>query len=151
MSERIDPITGSIVPMSHGARRIYGHFHSAQLTAEQRALAQEKVAWSLAEKVHDWAKNPEGGKWFTKWKLNLTPSQISIVHRGVDLGIFRKDHDKQWWKHTQYTWPWLLTALALRDEWNAGPEAEAIRRAIIPKNTKSPTDSPPGSTPKQTV
>lgn len=123
MGGYIDPITGNL--------RGYGGAGNP-VTPEMRALAQEKDAWSVAEKVYEWAKNPEGGKWFTRWKLNLTPSQMSIVHRAVDLGIFRKDHEKQWWKHTHLTWPWLLTAMALRDEWNKSPEAEAIRRAIIP-------------------
>lgn len=126
---------GDYVPRSPGGA-------GTQLTPEQRALAQEKESWLLAEKVHDWARNPEGGKWFTRWRLNLTPAQVRIVHRGVDLGIFRKDHDKQWWKHTPVTWPWLLTALALRDEWERSPEAQAIKRAITP-NTRQ---KQPGST-----
>ena len=130
----LDPVTGNVTGPSGSLGG------GPQLTPEQRALAHDKDAWLLAEILHNWAGSPEGGRWFTKWKLNLTPSQMRIVHRAADLGIFRKDHDKQWWKFTSQTWPWLLTALALRDDWQRGPEAQGIRRAMSPTTPKAETN-----------
>lgn len=98
------------------------------LTPEQRALAKDKASWPLAAKLYE--KNQQ---WFTRHGLNLTPSQMSIVRRGCELGIFRKDSAKEYWRHTYLTRPWMLTALALRDEWDRSPEARAIKRAILPK------------------
>lgn len=129
MSEKIDPVTGNIVGMSGSLGN-----RSVQISAEQRQLAEDKTAWRLAQKIYDWARNPEGGTWFTKWKLNLTPGEMSIVHRGTDLGLWKRHPDKPLWRHTPFTWPWLLTSMALRDEWEKSPEAQRIRDAITPKN-----------------
>jgi hypothetical protein len=98
------------------------------LTPEQRALAEDKTSWPFATKL-----DQLGQDWFTRHGLNLTPSQMSIVQRGCELGIFRKDDHKEYWKRTPLTRAWLLTALALRDEWDKSPEAQRIRDAITPK------------------
>ena len=109
---------------------------ATNLNPEQRSLAEDKASWLLAEKIYK-----AGSKWFTRHSLRLTPSQMSIVQRGCALGIFKEDADKPYWKHTHLARPWLLTALALRDEWDKSPEAQRIRDAIIPKTQERTTDS----------
>ncbi len=106
------------------------------LTPEQRSLAEDKASWLLAEKIYK-----AGAKWFTRHSLRLTPSQVNIVQRGCELGIFRRNEFKEYWHHTHLTRPWLLTALALRDEWSKSPEAQRIRDAITPKTPEREIDS----------
>lgn len=138
MTVRIDPITGNFLSASGSGG---GGGWRPELTPEQRALAQDKTAWILAEILHEWARNPDGGTWFTKWKLNLSPAQMRIVHRGADLGLWRKDPDKAWWKFTRQAWPWILTALALRDEWMQGEEFKKLQSSIAPP-APSPATNP---------
>jgi len=122
------------LPQEWPERSVSGGGQIPNLTPEQRQLAEDKTAWSVADKIHAWALSPEGGTWFTQWKLNLTPGEMSIVRRGSDLGLWKRHPDKPLWRHTPLTWPWLLAALALRDEWNKSPEAQRIRDAITPRN-----------------
>lgn len=98
------------------------------LTPEQRDLASDKSAWLLADTLYQLDKS-----WFTRYELNLTPSQMSIVQRGCVLGIFKKDEAKEYWRKTPLARTWLLAALALRDEWDKSPEAQRIKDAISPK------------------
>ena len=107
-------------------RSVSGGGQIPNLTPEQYALAQDKNAWLLADEIHHL-----DASWFTRHGLHLTPSQMNIVQRGCGLGIFKKSAAKEYWRKTPITRAWVLTALALRDEWIKSPEAQAIRDAII--------------------
>lgn len=135
MGVRIDPVTGNVT----GASGSMGGGWP-EVTTEQRELAKDRASWLLAEKIHDWAKKPEGGKWFSRWSINLTKEQMEIVTRGCALGIFKKDEHKEYWRHTPITWKWLLTAMALADEWRQSDECKRIQAAIAPRQTSGGTN-----------
>lgn len=123
MTIRHDPVTGNVLCSGGGN----------WVTPAMYGLAKDKVSWLLAEKILDWSLKPQGGKWFSKWSVGLTPPQLGLVRRGCELEIFKKDEHKEYWRWTVRTRPWILTALALRDEWMKTEEAQRITRFIAPQ------------------
>lgn len=140
MTARISPATGFIT----GASGSTGN--RLVLTPEQRALAASgQHAWILADKIVQFTNSPDGGNYFTKWKLNATAGMMHVAHLGTALDLWQKDPVKDYWRHRPMTWTWCMTALALRDEWDKSEEAQKLREFIAPR-LASPGMSPPNTT-----
>lgn len=120
MSERIDPATGHIL----------SHVSGPALSPPQRLLASQLSSWRLARAIHQFTNSPKGGPWFSAWKITLLPSDRECLSAGEALGIWSKDKAKEYWRHTALTWPWVMTAMALEEEWQRGEEARIIREKI---------------------
>jgi hypothetical protein len=88
-----------------------------QITGEARRLADSTIGWAAAQAIHEFTNASDGGRWFTRWKLNNLAGINQCIKEGDALGLWRKDGAKDYWHHNRMTWPWVLTALALRDEW----------------------------------
>lgn len=104
MGEMIDPVTGNVRGHAAGV---------PSLTGEQR-----RIAFVCDELANDLLPIIDGGKtWFTAYSIKQKPQFLDPL---VSLGIFTKHksqkHDGHYYKTTYLTRPFLLTALALRDE-----------------------------------
>jgi len=105
MGGLIDPTTGNLCAHAAGV---------PTLTPEQRALADSFDAWRLADGIVTFTNSPEGGRWFSKWKIKAdTSTMAGVLQRGEGMGLWRSDPAKPYWHHTALTWPWCMTALAL--------------------------------------
>lgn len=107
MGEMIDPVTGN-------AR---GHAAGVPvLTAEQRQLADSFDGRRVADGIVAFTNSPEGGRWFSKWKIKAdTSGMMDLLAKGERMGLWTKDPHKPYWRHTALTWPWCMTAIALSD------------------------------------
>ncbi len=107
MSERIDRITGNIC----------GHpCDTPRITGELRRFADSTLGWKIAEAVKR-VTNADNKFWFTAWDAGATNSMTEAIHIGQELGLWAKANGRSYWQHNHYTWPFIMTALALRDEW----------------------------------
>lgn len=120
MSERIDQTTGHVL----------NHVSDHSLSPPQRLLASQLSSWRLARAIHQFTNAPKGGKWFSRWSINIIPSDMECLTAGEALGIWSKDRAKEYWRHTAITWPWVMTAMALEEEWQRGEEAASLRAKI---------------------
>lgn len=114
MTERVDDITGHILQYPTDLPQIAG---------EARRFADSTIGWATAEAIHRFTNAEDGGAWFTRWKLGNTASVNQGINIGEHLGLWAKADGKDWWRHCRQTWPWVMTALALRDEWGKRSEA----------------------------
>ncbi len=104
MSYRIDPASGNSV------------FHASDiptLSPLAIAFAAEEPSARFARSL-EWFTNNHG-RWFTATTGAPQPTH-SLIKRGEELGLWRKDGDKAYWRHTALTWPWIRTSIALDEE-----------------------------------
>lgn len=125
MTERIDPASGNIL----------AHPAGPTLSPSQRLLAAHPNGWHLARCIHHFTNSPAGGPWFSQRALNMTPRDFQTATEGAKLGLWAKVEAKAYWRHTSLTWPWVMTAMALEEEWQRGEEAARLRLAIDPSVT----------------
>jgi hypothetical protein len=117
MTAKIDPLTGNLVPMSHGAPIIHapGCYPAIQLTPEQREKAQ--YADEFAQDVL--ALMDSGKRWFTAFEIKQKPDS-SLMLDLEQVGVITKHksgkHDGHYYKLCPVARSFCLTALALRDE-----------------------------------
>jgi len=90
--------------------------------------AQRSHAWCCDELADTLLPMMDGGKnWFTAYDIRQKPEFLSPL---VDSGILTKHksakHDGHYYKTTHITRPFLLCALALRDERGRAAKERAI-------------------------
>jgi hypothetical protein len=121
MTTRTDPSTGNIT----GASGSMGG-GVPNLTVEQRALA-----WCCDALADDLLPLMAKGKpWFTAYEVRQKPEFLaSLVASGILTRHKSQSHDGHYYRTTHITRPFLLCALALRDE---------RRRAMQERTTPSP-------------
>ncbi len=107
MSESLDRITGNI--LSHPS-------DIPAITGELRRFADSTLGWDIADSIQR-VTNRDGKFWFSNWDAGADSRSKEAINIGTRLGLWVKADGKDYWKHNTYTWPFVRTALALRDEW----------------------------------
>lgn len=107
MTTRADPVTGNLTGAS-GSMGGANH-----VTPEMR-----EQAFFCGDLAADLLPILDSGKsWFTAYEIRQMPAFLAVL---VDVGVITKHqsakHNGHYYKPTAATRPFLLTALALRDE-----------------------------------
>lgn len=89
------------------------------ITGECRRFANSTIGWAVAAAIHqkELSDDPQKHRWFTRHMLGGGSQTSEGIDVGERLGLWVKDPDKRYWRHCHMTWPFVMTALALRDEW----------------------------------
>lgn len=87
--------------------------NTPELSNAMLSLAKTFAGWRIATGITDTLARKDGQTWFTRHDIKADTSEMSeLLHAGQGIGLWKKDKEKEYWRHTVFTMRWCAVALA---------------------------------------